>query len=255
MPDESKPFCHRCTKGDFACAGYQRNFEFRNSSGGPLTLESPTKTDGAQPIVFQNLGVIDFAALRSQCPPPELSLAAFKDGFCSTFLMTNFVWRTHCHIWLEQAVKGELGPLPRDASFALSMTNFDAAHQLENVKLDGERYRTRTLAAVATGLSEPHMNLRHGGLKKEALIAPILLLILHAVSRMEERMYDEGGSKAYRPQMPNALSPVSHLIGLTHLLLACGPECFQRQPLRSVFESCRTPLVPFSFLIFVFPFL
>jgi len=58
----------------------------------------------------------------------------------------------------------------------------------------------------------------------EALIVPIIILLIH-----ESLLADPMGS-------------VSHVRGLIQLLMVCGPERFQQEPLRSAFESCRATL-------------
>ena len=121
------------------------------------------------------MGLEDFQEPKSS-PPPELSLIAFKDDFCVTFLLTNFVWRSHCTPWIEQAVKGKLGELAKNASRALSKTNFGTSFKLPEVKLDGAKHYGLAVRHVSSRLSKPT------GLEIETLIIPFLLLTIHAVS-------------------------------------------------------------------------
>lgn len=121
------------------------------------------------------MGLKDFQGLKSS-PPPELSLVAFKDDFCVTFLLTNFVWRSHCTPWLEKAVEGKLGDLPKDASHALSKTNFGSSFRLNEVTLAGAKDYGQAVKTLGSRISAL------GGPDFETLIIPVLLLTIHAVS-------------------------------------------------------------------------
>lgn len=54
---------------------------------------------------------------------------------------------------------------------------------------------------------------------------PIMILLIH-----ESLLADQTGS-------------ISHVRGLIQLIMVCGPERFQQEPLRSAFESCRATLI------------
>ncbi|MCJ1379168.1 hypothetical protein MMC17_002268 [Xylographa soralifera] len=138
---------------------------------------------------------------------------------CSTFLVANFVWRAYGTPWLEMSAKGSLGQLALGASRALAQSNFGTAHHYEDGKLYGMIQYSNVLQELAPLLSDPS---RPG---VEELIVPVMLLLIHTSSQA-----DRHGS-------------ISHVKGLVQLLYVCGPQRFQREPLRHAFESCRSTLV------------
>ena len=111
-----------------------------------------------------------------------------------------------------------MSPLALQASSALSQSNFGNSFNQPDIKISGSIQYGQAVRQLIPELSNP----TKAG--TEALIVPIMILLIH-----ESLLADPRGS-------------VTHVRGLMQLLMACGPERFQQEPLRSAFESCRATL-------------
>ncbi|KAE8327916.1 hypothetical protein BDV39DRAFT_204628 [Aspergillus sergii] len=127
-----------------------------------------------------------------------------------------------CHYgykWLHLAVSGKISPLALQASSALSQSNFGSFHRLDDLKIKGSIQYGKVVRSLIPALSYPIKP------AVEALIVPIMILLIH-----ESLLAEQTGS-------------LSHVRGLIQLIMVCGPERFQQEPLRSAFESCRATLI------------
>lgn len=113
--------------------------------------------------------------IRSPTPPPELSLVAFKDNLYLSLMFSNHVWRASAAVWLEDAATGKLGRLSMDSAFALSQANFGRINHQHDIESQGTALYGQCLTSLAGQLA----NVDRGG---QALLIPILLLLMHAVS-------------------------------------------------------------------------
>ncbi|KAF2735449.1 hypothetical protein EJ04DRAFT_576098 [Polyplosphaeria fusca] len=213
--DERKPSCQRCEKSGYVCAGYEKRIHFINKSTAKFqdAQDEPSST-----ILINNAPVKVVPRMRTVAVPQELSLAAFRNDVCISFLMHNFVWRTYGKGWLEPAA-GKLDDLSNQSIRALSALFFGISHKQEDIQMVGALRYGKALGLLRPALSDP----RKPGVEK--LIIPILLMLMHA-------SYEEDTGAA-----------VAHVKGLMMLLQVAGPYKFQHQPLRSAFESARSTLV------------
>jgi hypothetical protein len=147
--------------------------------------------------------------------PESLSLIAFKPTFCYAYLFDNFVWTAFACGWLEEAATGKISPLAQKASSALSKSNFGNSHHQKEIKLEGSIDYGKTIQGLIPLLSNPTAP------ESEALLIPIILLTIHDSS------------------FGNVVGVESHMHGSLRLLMVCGPQKFQQEPLRYAFESCR----------------
>ncbi|OCL03880.1 hypothetical protein AOQ84DRAFT_442428 [Glonium stellatum] len=215
--DERRPTCQRCEKSGYSCGGYERPIPFHNTSIAPFNLVEENKPSISQHS-FPNCMTRIVPRIRNPAPN-ELSLVAFKGDMCFAFLFENFVWRSYGTPWLQMAASGKLDSLALESSQALSQANFGSSHRLPDIQINGAIQYGKALRALIPGLSDPS---KPG---VEILLVPIMILLIHATSQA-----DQEGS-------------ISHVKGLAMLLHVCGPERFQREPLRGAFESCRATLV------------
>jgi hypothetical protein len=105
-----------------------------------------------------------------------LSLVAFQDDISFAFLFNNFVWRTYGTPWLEMAAHGKLGQVALDASQALSQSYFGGEHRQDSIRRNGIVKYSYVMRSLMPELGDSG---REGF---EALIVPILILLLHSVS-------------------------------------------------------------------------
>lgn len=150
--------------------------------------------------------------------PQSLSLVAFKPTIFSAYLFNNFVWRSFGYDWLTLAMDGKITPLAQQATTALSKSNFGNSHHQPSIKVEGSIDYGQVVKFLIPKLANP---VNPGN---ETLIIPILLLTIHDSS------------------FKDMAATASHVRGLVQLLMVCGPQRFQDQPLRSAFESCRAML-------------
>lgn len=149
----------------------------------------------------------------------SLNLVSFESDICNAFLLENFVWRSYGYNWLHLAASGKISPLALQASSALSQSNFGKFHRQNDLKINGSIQYGKAVRSLIPELSNPKRP------AAEALIVPIMILLIH-----ESLLADPTGS-------------ISHVSGLIRLIMICGPERFQQEPLRSAFESCRATLI------------
>ncbi|KAF2804810.1 uncharacterized protein BDZ99DRAFT_143497 [Mytilinidion resinicola] len=217
--DESKPICQRCQKSGYLCTGYGHPLHFVHASTAPFpSMEDVVTTPKRLQESTSTMPATVVPRMRTPAPN-ELSFVAFKGDFCVSFLFDNFVWRTYGTPWLQMAAAGKLNPLALEACQALSWTHFGVTHHQRDILVEGSVRYGKTLKGLIPGLSDP---MRPG---VEALIVPVMIMLMHA-SFQEDRA-----------------ASIAHLKGLATLLHVCGPKKFQREPLRSAFESCRATLV------------
>ncbi|KAI0602954.1 hypothetical protein F4775DRAFT_5501 [Biscogniauxia sp. FL1348] len=214
--DETKPLCRRCVKGGFECLGYERPTQWRHTSTAPLPL-SDAPSSGAKPGP---------AALVSTVVSParQIDLAAFREDMCVAYMSRNFVWRSYGTLWLDQAAAGKLGYLSLQATNALSQLSFGLHHRMREVECMGASLYGKCLRILAEELGKGPAMARRG----RELIIPILVLMMLASIQRDK------------------IAAVFHLKAVAKVLLLCGPEEFQRQPLRNAFEAARCTLLTAS---------
>ncbi|KAH8724800.1 hypothetical protein GQ44DRAFT_654167, partial [Phaeosphaeriaceae sp. PMI808] len=218
--DEARPNCQRCAKAGFECSGYERERIWRNSSMVAVAELSSPIPHIENRIMTKVQPEAASGGVGSLSPPPELSLVAFRDNICLTWMLANHVWRSSGIIWLEHAASGKLGSLSLHATYALSQTDFGCANHQPDIERRGITLYGQTLSQLAAQLT----NLHHG---VQNLIVPIIVLMMYAVSHVQA---DRTGA-------------IFHLRGLAKLLVLCGPEAFQHQPLLDAFEAGRAILL------------
>jgi hypothetical protein len=140
------------------------------------------------------------------------------------FLFSNFVWSSYGSPWLQLSAQGKLGVLAQQSCAAFSQTTFGRNHYRHDIELEGTAQYGIAVTKVRRGLadlSDPAMS---------ELLVPMLIFLLCSSSQPQT-----GESQA-------------HVVGLFALLQMCGPEKFQRRPLRDGFSSCRATLTTVGLL-------
>lgn len=213
--DEEKPICRRCQKAGLKCAGYGRPLHFRIAVA-PASQQT-TEDSGSQ---RRSVLAQEPAQRRTITPLSEsMSLVAFKPDICFTYMNENFVWRGYGNGWLHQAMAGNISPLALYSVSALSQSHFGTTHHQDNIITSGNVQYGKAVKYLIPELSDPS---KPGS---EGLLVTIMLLLMHDSLK------------------PDPTASVSHVFGLVKLLMTCGPERFQREPLRSAFSSARATLI------------
>ena len=191
-------------KARVQCLGYGRETLWRH------TVYSPQATGSA-------------GWAQNRIPAPnELSLGAFQHDFCVSYVLSNFVWRAFGAGWLDLAAQGRMGGLALQATTAFSRVTFGRENRLTQIELKGHALHGVCLRAMAGELSKDAVTL---AARAPELMASALVLLIHANANTDR------------------VEIVSHLKGLTGLLYLVGPRACQRQPLLSMFEAFRGPVV------------
>ncbi|KAL7626454.1 hypothetical protein AAE478_003226 [Parahypoxylon ruwenzoriense] len=136
-------------------------------------------------------------------------------------MFNNFIWKTYGALWLDHAAEGKLGDLSLDAAKALAQLSFGLDSGVRDVQLKGVAQYGKCLRALAEGLGEHCAAAR----SSQSFVVPILVLMM--VSAIQE----------------DRAAAIFHLKAIGKVLVLCGPEAFQRQPLRNAFEAARATLV------------
>lgn len=173
LSDEDKPKCQRCTRAGFECLGYVRERIWRNASSIQFPQPQPLSSRPQDLLVDSHAGVPQMQAGRSS-PPQELSLVAFEDNMCLSFMFSNYVWRSAGILWLEAAAVGKSGSLSLHATHALSQAAFGRFHSQPDIEYKGITKYGQCLTALAAYLAKPKPNSQE--------IVPMLLFLMHAVS-------------------------------------------------------------------------
>ncbi|KAI1781304.1 hypothetical protein F4818DRAFT_34655 [Hypoxylon cercidicola] len=212
--DEAKPQCYRCIKAGFECLGYERVTQWRHTSIAPRPISqmyAPELMDSTQ-LVSMDMGF---------SPTRELNLIAFEEDVCTAHMLGNFVWRSYGCLWLEQAAKGKLGGLSFDAVRALAQLNFGLSNRAQDLQLKGAAQYGRCLRVLAEELGKDD-TAAHGS---QRLVVPILVLMMVSAIQADRT------------------AAAFHLRAIGKVLMLCGPEAFQLQPLRNAFEAARATLL------------
>jgi hypothetical protein len=94
-------------------------------------------------------------------------------------MFSNFVWRSYGSSWLDKSAEGRLGDLAREATKALSLSNFGRANHKPDIQLQGAATYGKCLKALADELG----NRLASGTGSQDLLYPVLILMMHAVRR------------------------------------------------------------------------
>ncbi|OTA80825.1 hypothetical protein M434DRAFT_37809 [Hypoxylon sp. CO27-5] len=210
--DEAKPQCYRCIKAGFECLGYERATQWRHTSVNPhptSRLHMPEFMGLTQP------------AHMSFAPTPQLSLVAFAADMCTAHMFRNFVWKSYGTLWLDRAAEGKLGILSLDAVKALARLNFGLSNRVQDLKLQGVALYGKCLRVLAEELGKDGSAVHDN----RTLMVPILVLLMVSAIQADKT------------------AAVFHLKAIGKVLMLCGPEAFQQQPLRNAFEAARSTLL------------
>ncbi|KAK6843056.1 hypothetical protein PG995_002064 [Apiospora arundinis] len=207
--DEAKPLCQRCIKAGFECLGYGRERLWRHTS----TASFPTK--------MLRMGNATETVSVILAPPRELSFVAFQDDMCLAQLFQNFVWHSYGRLWLDQAAKGRLGALSRDAATALSQNSFGRVNRTREVELKGVVKYGNCLRILADELG----SVTQLSCKGPELVVAVLILMI------------------YTSMQADRAAAVFHLKGIARIMALCGPQAFQVQPYRNAFDAGRATLL------------
>ncbi|KAI2615538.1 hypothetical protein GGR54DRAFT_294123 [Hypoxylon sp. NC1633] len=210
--DEAKPQCFRCIKAGFECLGYERATQWRHTSVASLPASQWHTSEIMEPVQTMSMAFT---------PAPELSLVAFESDICTAHMFKNFVWKSYGTPWLDQAAEGRLGNLSLDAVKALAQLNFGLSNRARDLQLRGSAQYGKCLRVLAGELGKDGAAIRDS----RWLVVPILVLMMVSAIQADRT------------------AAVFHLKAIGKVLLLCGPEAFQRQPLRNAFEAARATLL------------
>ena len=149
-------------------------FVDQTNAGPPKTSKDPplSKSDVPEKLVL-------LSNARQWCAsslPFELSLVAFRDDIQFSYLFDNFVWSSYGSPWLQMSAEGKLDALSLEACRAFSLSTFGRHHHQDDIEVDGAVHYDKTVRALSSRLS----GVGYPG--SEALIVPIMILLMHAVS-------------------------------------------------------------------------
>ena len=111
--------------------------------------------------------------------PPFVNLTAFKDNMQYSLLFDSLIWIQYGSCWLQRAALGKFGVLALEAAQALSLNIFGQHNNLPNAEIEAAQYYSSALRKLSAELETIYED--HTG--KEYLLMPILILIVHSVSR------------------------------------------------------------------------
>ncbi|KAL7905892.1 hypothetical protein GGI35DRAFT_488149 [Trichoderma velutinum] len=203
------PACQRCLKVGYRCKGYDLPLRMQNMS-----------------IVIEGPGRQRLARIPQFTPDPshQLSLVAFKDQICFTYLFENCSW-AHCWRPMISLTKQDaLMPLDYDCSLALAYGYFGVVNHEKKVETDGRILYGKSLHAVKTILESDD--------KQEIGRTTSAVLILGLISiALDNNPY------------------MKHHDGVIQILKRCGPRHFQQEPLLTAFRRSRGILICKSFAL------
>jgi len=191
-------------RGGFDCLGYARETQWRHTSTAPFVADSSTSssTQGATVSVDATSSSLPFrqapssaVVVKSAAPNHAIadalpllqtvSLDGFQGDFSFAHTFSNFVWRGYGSQWLEQAAQGKLGTLALDSIKALSWSTFGKSAKLADMQYKGSVQYGKCLRMLA---QEMEVGSEKAVAKKGldgSLVVPILLLLMHAVSKWD----------------------------------------------------------------------
>ncbi|KAI1375817.1 hypothetical protein F4677DRAFT_101693 [Hypoxylon crocopeplum] len=210
--DEAKPQCYRCIKAGFECLGYERATQWRHTSMASLPTSQWQTSEYMEPIQPVSM---------TFTPTRELSLVAFETDICTAHMFRNFVWKSYGTPWLDQAAGGKLGNLSLDAVTALAQLNFGLSNRTRDLQLRGSAQYGKCLRVLAGELGKDGAAVHDS----RWLVVPILVLMMVSAIQADRT------------------AAVFHLKAIGKVLVLCGPEAFQHQPLRNAFEAARATLL------------
>ncbi|KAL7796234.1 hypothetical protein V8C43DRAFT_278618 [Trichoderma afarasin] len=207
--DKGTPACQRCIKAGYRCKGYDLPLRMQNMS-----------------IVKEGPGRHRLARIPHFAPDPsrQLSLVAFKDHICFTYLFENCSW-AHCWRPMISLTKQDaLGPLDYNCSLALAYAYFGVKKHEKKLETDGRILYGKSLHAVKTILESDD--------KQEIGRTTSAVLILGLIATaLDDNPY------------------MKHHDGVIQILKRCGPKHFQQEPLLTAFRRSRGILVCKSFAL------
>jgi hypothetical protein len=131
-------------------------------------------------------------------PPRDLSLVAFQDNIYLSFMFSNYIWRSAGTLWLPAAAEGKYGSLSLHAAHAISEAAFGRIHHQSNVEYKGLIKYGQCLNALVGQIARPKRD-------SQALLIPMLLLLMHSVSSNLIRWYRDKSCKLTRSRLPSAI--------------------------------------------------
>ncbi|KAF2135682.1 uncharacterized protein K452DRAFT_303367 [Aplosporella prunicola CBS 121167] len=214
--DERKPTCHRCEKSGYACQGYNKPIHFRIHTAG---ASASTDTRSKEPQDQRYLMVKKTRWTNQPAAVPrELDLSAFQNDMAFSFTFKNLTYSSFGRPWLQMAAADRIDATSSAACKALALGFL------------GNSQRQLTLqnkSAVEYGASLRLLIKELANVKDEnagMYIIPVMILLMYNFSVCKNADF-------------------SHHEGLRQLVLFCGPERFQQQPLLSAFEATRDILI------------
>jgi hypothetical protein len=155
--------------------GYERERIWRNASSVPFSEPERSSSSNYDESSMALQPLVSTHHVASPSPPPELSLVAFRGNIYLSHMFSNHVWRSSTVLWLDDAASGRLGRLSMDSTYALSQANFGRVHHQDDIESQGSVLYGQCLTTLAGKLA----HIDQGG---QALLIPILLFLMHAVS-------------------------------------------------------------------------
>ena len=109
--------------------------------------------------------------------PQDMSLVAFKEDIQFAYLFDNFVWNSYGTPWLQMSAEGRIDFLALEACRAFSLSIFGKHHHQSDIEVSGAIHYDKAVRALSSRLSNV------GAPGSEDLIIPIMILLMHSVSR------------------------------------------------------------------------
>ncbi|KAH7033924.1 hypothetical protein B0J12DRAFT_278402 [Macrophomina phaseolina] len=237
--DERKPTCRRCEKSGYTCQGYTKTIHFlihttSGASSSPSGAPSPSTLGAPSGRILQKAkppaksrtaqDQRKLARRKQQWAyslptmPQELGLEGWVEDMAFSFTFSNFLYNNFGRPWLQLAAQGAIDDMSLAACKAFALGFFGNSQRQRWIQEKGAKENGISLRLLIKELPKADR------VNAAKYIIPVMLLLLYNNSVCKNADF-------------------SHHEGLAQLILLCGPESFQHQPLLNVFEATRDLLI------------
>ncbi|KAH7028260.1 hypothetical protein B0J12DRAFT_704691 [Macrophomina phaseolina] len=150
--------------------------------------------------------------------PQELGLKGWVEDMAFSFTFSNFLYNNFGRPWMQLAAHGAIDDMSLAACKAFAFGFFGNSQRQPWIQEKGAKEHSISLRLLIKELSKADR------VNTAKYIIPVMLLLLYNNSVCQNVNF-------------------SHHKGLAQLILLCGPERFQHQPLLNAFEATRDLLI------------
>ncbi|KAI1267886.1 hypothetical protein F5Y18DRAFT_442281 [Xylariaceae sp. FL1019] len=159
---EAKPICTRYFRGGHVFQGYDRDAQWLHCTTEPGRY---SQFRLGRLVEIENANAVDATGTKTAAQitllpfPKSISLAAFQDTICFSYIFSNFVWRGYGSSWLKQNAEGDVGQLAFDSGCREHRKSLPVRDIIE--RFEAGKKNKRDLSN---------------------LVIPILLLLMHSIT-------------------------------------------------------------------------